>query len=271
MFCGGAAGGTYIISAISYLLFGGRIFLAGVVASVVLALISILVLLADITSIWRTPRVFLNFKSPLALGATGLSLFMISSVLTIGIMHTGLAASALYVIVWIGTAASLLTLIYPGILMGMMRAIPLWSGSGPSLLVLSSGLLVGAAVITVVGGLGNVNFNLSLVVLCLLVVYGIILLMYIIMGTQGPKAAQMSVQQLTHHGLSSIFWIGVVVIGFVIPLLLYILSPSEQILKIGSLLILIGGLLMRYSLLASGIKISMLRDDAIIATYWLDH
>jgi formate-dependent nitrite reductase membrane component NrfD len=274
IFCGGTAGGTYIISVISYLLAGERIFLTGVVASIVLVLISVLVLLAHLPSIWRASKVFLNPQSPLTLGAVGLSLLIIFSVLTAGIMYTGVAADALYVIAWLGAAASLLTLIYPGILMGMMKTIPFWSGPAPSLLVLSATLLSGTAMVTVLGGLDNVGFNLRVVTLWLLAINGLFLLIYIIMGKQGSKAAQMSVQKLVKGSLSFLFTIGVVIIGLFIPLILYILNiwfPSTLLVRVSSILVLIGGVLMRYSLIAGGIKISVLRDDAITATYWLYH
>ena len=274
IFCGGTAGGTYIISVISYLLAGDRIFLTGVVASIVLVLIAVLVLLAHLPSIWRASKVFLNPKSPLTLGAVGLSLLIIFSVVTAGIMVTGVATDALYVIAWLGAAASLLTLIYPGILMGMMKTIPFWSGPGPSLLMLSATLLSGGAMVTLLGGLGNMGFNLSVVTLWLLAINGLFLLIYILMGKQGSKAAQMSVQELINGSLSFLFTMGVVIIGLFIPFILYILNiwfPSTLLLQIGSILVLIGGVLMRYSLIAGGVKISVLRDDAITATYWLYH
>lgn len=274
MFCGGAAGGTYVILVISYLVFGGMIYLTGVVASVVLVLISVLVLLVDLISIWRAPRAFLNPKSPLAMGATGLSLFIILSVATAGIIYSDLATGTLYVIAWLGVAASVLTLIYPGIAMGMMKTIPFWCGSTPSLLVLAAAPLSGAAVVTMVGGFSKVGFNLSMVTIWLLAIYGLALLISILIGAQGEKAARMSIQQLISGSLSSIFWVGVVVIGLAIPLILYLVNiwlSSTLIAQIGSLLILLGGISMRYSLIASGVKISMLREDAITATYWLYH
>jgi len=63
-------------------------------------------------------------------------------------------------------------------------------------------------------------------------------------------------------------------VGWVVPSALYligIISSSAPMLHIGSGLILIGGILMRYSLIASGVKIPMLSEDSIGATYWLDH
>ena len=84
----------------------------------------------------------------------------------------------------------------------------------------------------------------------------------------------MSVQNLVNGSMSFLFTTGVVVIGLFIPLILYILNiwfPSTLMLQAGSILVLIGGVLMRHSLIAAGIKIPVLRDDAITATYWLYH
>jgi formate-dependent nitrite reductase membrane component NrfD len=272
IFCGGTAGGTYILSLLPYLLFGGRIFLNGVYASLVLVLISVFVLVAESTSLWRLPRAFFNIKSPLALGAISLSLLIVFSIAMIGILSTGFASRASYVVGWLGVAVSLLAIIYPGTLMGLMKAIPFWSGSGPSLLLLSAAMVSGCAVVTLAGGLGHLNFNLNQVTLGLLVIHGVSLLIYIRTGGQGSKAAQISVQRLIKGNLFFIFMIGVMGAGWVVPSVLYIigiLSSSTPILHIGSGLILIGGILMRYSLIASGVKIPMLSEDSIGATYWL--
>jgi len=67
---------------------------------------------------------------------------------------------------------------------------------------------------------------------------------------------------------------GVIAMGWVVPLALYIIdtiSSSAPMLYIGSGLILIGGILMRYSLIAAGVRMPVLSKDSIIATYWLYH
>ncbi len=272
IFCGGTAGGTYIISVLPYLVFGGRIFLTGVFASLVLVLISIFVLLTESTSTRRVRRAFFNIRSPLTIGAVSLSLFIIFSIATAGIMYTGRALGALYVVGWLGVTVAFLTIIYPGALMGLMKTIPFWSGSGPSYLLLSASLVSGSAVVTLIGGSGHVNFNLSRVTLWFLVIYGLSLLIYMMVGGQGSKAAQISVQRLIKGNLFFIFMIGVIAIGLVVPFVLFIMdftSSSASMLQVGSGLILIGGILMRYSLLASGVKMPMLSEDSISATYWL--
>jgi formate-dependent nitrite reductase membrane component NrfD len=272
IFCGGTAGGTYILSALPYLIFGGRIFLPGVAVSVVLVLISVFVLIAESTSVRRVPRAFFNIKSPLTVGAISLSLFIIFSLATVGIPLTGLATGGLSIVVWLGVAVSLLTIIYPGALMSFMKAIPFWSGTGPSFLLLSASLLSGSAAVTLAGGPRKVNSSLNRVTLSLLVIYGLFLLIYIVTGRRSSKTAQISVQRLIKGHLFLIFIIGVIAIGLLMPLALYmtdIISSSVPMLYIGSSLILIGGILMRYSLIAAGVRMSMLSEDSITATYWL--
>jgi len=272
IFCGGTAGGTYILSALPYLIFGGRIFLPGVAVSVVLVLISVFVLIAESTSVRRVPRAFFNIKSPLTVGAISLSLFIIFSLATVGIPLTGLATGGLSIVVWLGVAVSLLTIIYPGALMSFMKAIPFWSGTGPSFLLLSASLLSGSAAVTLAGGPRKVNSSLNRVTLSLLVIYGLFLLIYVVTGRRSSKTAQISVQRLIKGHLFLIFIIGVIAIGLVMPLALYmtdIISSSVPMLYIGSSLILIGGILMRYSLIAAGVRMSMLSEDSITATYWL--
>jgi len=274
IFCGGTAGATYILSVLPYLLFSGSVFLNGVYASLVLVLISVFMLAGESNSLWRLPRAFFKIKSPLALGAISLSLLVILSIATIGILYADVTSKALSLVGWLGVAVSLLAIIYPGALMGLMKAIPFWSGSGPSFLLLSAALVSGCAVVTLSGGLGHVNFDLSRLTLGLLVVQGLSLSIYIIMGGQGSKAAQTSVGRLIKGHLSFIFMIGVMGVGLIVPSVLYIIdiiSPSAPMLYFGSGLILIGGISMRYSLIASGVKTPMLSEDSIGATYWLYH
>jgi hypothetical protein len=155
-----------------------------------------------------------------------------------------------------------------------MKAIPVWSGSGPSLLLLSAALVSGSAVVTLVGGPGHVSFNLNRITLWLLVIYGLFLSLYIILGGHRSKPAQISVQRLFKGNLFLIFMMGVIAVGLVAPFVLFIMgiiSSSASMSQVGSVLILIGGILMRYSLIASGVKTSMLSEDSITASYWLYH
>ncbi|HUL23160.1 MAG TPA: NrfD/PsrC family molybdoenzyme membrane anchor subunit [Thermodesulfobacteriota bacterium] len=274
IFCGGTAGGAYILSALPYLIFGSTIFLTGVVASLFLVCISVFVLIAESTSLRRVPRAFSNIKSPLTVGAISLSLFILFSTATVAIPHKGSATGALSIVVWLAVAASLLTIIYPGILMSFMKGIPLWGGSGPSFLLLSAALLSGSAVVTLAGGMGRLNFSLSQVTLWGLVIYGFFLFIFIVTGGRSSKTARISVQWLIKGNLFLLFMIGVIAMGWVVPFTLYIVgmvSSSPPLLHIGSCLILIGGILMRYSLMAAAVRIPLLSEDSITPTYWRYH
>jgi hypothetical protein len=47
-----------------------------------------------------------------------------------------------------------------------------------------------------------------------------------------------------------------------------LVSSSTALILIGSMLILIGGILMRYSLMAIGVRVPLLPEDTHTASYW---
>lgn len=216
---------------------------------------------------------FFNIRSPLTIGAISLSLLIILSIATLSIRYVGLVPWASYVVVWLGVTVSLAAIIYPGVLMGFMKAIPFWSGPGPSLLLLSASLLSGSALVALIGGLGHAGLNLSRMMLWLLIMNGLFISIHIFLGNQALKSTRTSVQPLLKGNLYLIFIMGVILVGLVSPFVLFIigiLSSSASMLQVGSVLILIGGILMRYSLIASGVKMSVLSEDSITASYWMD-
>ncbi len=106
----------------------------------------------------------------------------------------------------------------------------------------------------------------------LLVIYGAILAAHVAMGSQGLGAARASARQLVSGRLSSVFWVGVVLVGVVLPLIAYAVDTAATpgpAIQVASVLVLAGGLLFRYCILASAVKTPVLPEDAIFATYWL--
>lgn len=144
----------------------------------------------------------------------------------------------------------------------------------PILLFLAAGPLSGAAIVDLMGGPGDAGLDLRPATVWLLVAYAVVLLAQVAMGSQGLPATRLSVHYLTMGRLAAIFWVGVTVAGIVVPLGLYLAGAwtSDAVLvRAGALLILVGGLLMRYSLLASGFKTSVFREDALLPTYWTEN
>lgn len=274
MFLSGAAAGAYLISVGSFLAAGQEVYLAGVEASLALVLAALGGILADLTSVRLAPRAFANQRSPMARGASGLGAFTFLIIATLLLVYTDASPGVLAVAVWLGVIASLFTIVYPGMVLGSMRSIPFWSGAMPVLLLLTAAPLSGAAIITMISGAVDIGISLRQLVLWLLVGYGIILFAHVAMGVQGTPAERAAARQLIAGNLSYVFWVGMALVGVVIPLLLFAgdaWASDPLVARIGAVLVLAGGLLMRFGILASGIKAPLLPEEAVIPTYWLEH
>lgn len=267
----GAGAGSYLFAVAPFLIGGADIFLPGVVASALLVPGSVAVILAGESSIRVATMALANQNSPVARGAAGLACSTFLAVLTGLLGYVGMG-SVLRLIAWPGAVAALFTMVYPGLVLASIRAVPFWSGATPAFLFLSAGLLSGGAVITVIAGPDGLGLRAAMV--WLLVVCGIILVAHVAMSSQGLRAGRASARELLRGRLLLHFWIGAVLVGIAIPLVLYaaaVVMPNDVPLRAGSILILAGGLWMRYCILAGGVKISLLPENATIPSYWFNH
>ena len=169
----------------------------------------------------------------------------------------------------IGGVASVLaifTVAYPGFLLGVTKGIPFWNTPVLPALFFLSGLDTGLALLmllTIIGApSASIEFfhivgdgDITLIVMVLIVVAA-----YIEIIRQGNVTANTSIQLLK----TPLFIIGVLAIGLVIPLclLIYSVFTSDVILvrtlsAIISIFILVGGFLLRYSIVHAGVFISL--------------
>lgn len=272
MLLSGAAAGAYLISVAPFLAADQDIYLTGVEASLALVLAALGGILADLTAVRLAPRAFANQRSPVARGGIGLGVFTCLAIATLVSIYVDASPAVLAVAVWLGVIASLFTIVYPGMVLGSMRSIPFWSGAMPVLLLLTAAPLSGAAIVTIIGGAVDIGINLRQLSLWLLVAYGVMLFTHVAMGVQGTPAERTAARQLIAGNLSYVFWVGMALVGVVIPLLLFAgdaWTSDPLVARIGAVLVLAGGLLMRYGILASGIKAPLLPEEAVIPTYWL--
>lgn len=274
MFLSGAAAGAYLISVAPFLAAGQEVYLTGIEASLALVLAALGGILADLTSVRLAPRAFAYQRSPVARGAIGLGAFTCLAIATLVSIYVDASPGVLAVAVWLGVIASIFTMVYPGMVLGSMRSIPFWSGAMPVLLLLSAAPLSGAAIVTIIGGNLDIEINLRQLSLWLLVAYGVMLFAHVAMGSQGTPAERAAARQLIAGNLSYVFWVGMTLVGVVLPLFLFAgnaWSSDPLVARFGAVLILAGGLLMRYGILASGVKAPLIPEEAVIPTYWLEH
>ena len=146
--------------------------------------------------------------------------------------------------------------IYTGILLGSLRTRAFWNTPIVPVLFLVSGLSTGAATQALLAGAWPYagdravveaahaalrSFDLALIALELMVLFLYVIMMRL---AAGKVAAQIAAKWLA--GPKSLaFWGGLVVLGLVIPGLLY-LAPSTAAHLAAQVLILIGGLILRF-------------------------
>lgn len=152
--------------------------------------------------------------------------------------------------------------LYPGFLLGGMRAIPLWNNVLSPLLFLSSSLLAGLGLAFLLSH--NVGRSMTLSVLLAsgagLVLLEAVALLSLFLTSQ-TQVAKASVQRLAADRLKVQFYVGVLLLGMAIPLWLLIsLLTSANVsaaLLIGSgVLLLAGQFFVRYVLVRAGMYVS---------------
>jgi polysulfide reductase chain C len=185
---------------------------------------------------------------------------------------------------WLGAincVFALGTAIFTGLLLGMMIAVPFWNTPILPLLFLASSLSTGMGAVLLTEGLRcwvipkaaaemehvgeSVNSLVRLyvpsIVMEVLVMFLIVLL---IVAT--PNAAAQSVWYLLSGGYAGAFWLGIIVIGLLVPaaLELWILTRGKglsiarltNLNVVVGLCVVMGGIILRYAILSAGASVA---------------
>jgi formate-dependent nitrite reductase membrane component NrfD len=150
--------------------------------------------------------------------------------------------------------------VYTGFAMNYVNGIPFWNSALVPVLFILYGLLGGFALL-----MGLAIVAIAAVDLIALeeasrffMVAGILLLViYLWSATYMNETAKASVRKLISGSLAPVFWIGLVLFGIVVPLMVSLLSYGDVHVASGVLLFaivceIIGGLSLRYCLLKGG-------------------
>lgn len=266
-FLAGAGAGLFLIS----LVMNSPL---GMVAGLVLVLVGGVFLVADLPRPLGAWRVISRPQdSWLSRGTLGILVFAVLAVVHILARVTQPAGWVGNSATWISAPAGERTLavvagvaalflaLYPGFLLGSMRSIPLWNRSHVPALFLISSLLsgLGAAFLLPLNWAGQAgaltllkNISIGLIVL------QIILLAVLVLGTH-PNLTAGALRQMTHGRLRLPFYLGVLVIGLIIPLavLLMVSAPSPALLYGTGIPLLLGMFSLRYVVVKAGIYASV--------------
>ena len=275
IFLAGLGGGTFLFSFI--LLFTGKyedVAKIGALAAPLIVAFASLMLLFDLGSPTRAWRLFTTPKTLMSSWMTR-GAWILTAFIILGLAYALPAFSAFSWLPWsqastlgkvIGFCAGVLSLIvpiYPGLLLGVIKSIPLWNTSALPPIFFLSGLDTGAALLVLLGiflpaAIDIAGFHLlGIIDIVLIVLLIVALFAYIEIVRQTGKTAAASVQLL-----KTPFFIGGVVIGgMILPLALLIVSVTAsdidtiRILDAAAgILVLIGAVILRYSVVTSGLR-----------------
>lgn len=154
---------------------------------------------------------------------------------------------------------------YTGFLLSAMNSYPLLNTPVLPALFLASGVSAGISANLVVGLMffssstkeGNIGFLHGLDIKIIFVELFFLFILFVGMYYQGSSAAVVAKQALSHGGLASLFWLGVIGMGLVLPIGLNFVLPhgvkhSHGFVMLNALIVLAGVMALRYYILYAG-------------------
>jgi len=285
LFLAGAGAGAYMMATIaSYM--GARyqpIARIGVFLGAPLVIAGSLLLIMDLGKPTRFLLAFLNPQSSMI----SIGIILITVFIILGVTHIAVlllmkkAGLALRVLGTINALFALAVACYTGMLLGMANAIPFWNTSILPVLFLMSALSTGIGAIMLTIGLWrwirptrtaarqdsivrSVHL-LSKVDIPIISVEILSLFFLLSIMATTKSVAAISANYLISGSYALTFWLGVVIIGLIVPLTIEAFSFGRgkrsglvRLTDLGvitGLCLLVGGIALRYSILAAGMNI----------------
>jgi protein NrfD len=264
LFLAGLGGGIMIVSAVADLIFGtGDLFLPASFAATVLLAMGASLLVFELGRPFQFLRVFSRQKAIMTFGSYMLSLLIVVSFTYGTFLFSFLPWHAMeglrQVVAAIGLLLGVGVVVYTGVLPASMKSRPFWHG--PALPVLfmvsaiSNGIAVQYLLVHVLSSSSDVAVAEGLLTaanIVLLVVELIVLFIYVLTmrASAAPPAAQAANAWLKGRQKLA-FWVGLVVIGLIAPLVLYAVGMNITWI-LASAGVLIGGIVLRFLVVYSG-------------------
>jgi len=293
LFLAGVGAGAYLVGVVADYL-GERyrpLVKLGIYLGAPLVAIGSLLLLLDLGAPLRAWRGFLRPQSSMI----SVGIIIISVFIILGAIHIAALLAPRFFPRWqlsgraqrwlggINGLFALGTAIYTGLLLGVVKAVPFWNTPMLPLLFLVSALSTGMGAVVLVVGLrrwvtpaaveaeaGPVTESvhaLSRTDIPLIVTEVLVLFFLLFIMAASRSTAAESVRYLVAGGYAVAFWLGVVVVGLLVPVTLEAWSlmqerrlSLERLLDLGvvtGLCLLVGGVILRYAVVAAGASVSL--------------
>jgi polysulfide reductase chain C len=287
LFLAGAGAGAYIVAVVANVL-GEHyepLVKPGVFLGAPLVTVGLGLLMLNLGSPFRAYLALLRPQSSLiSVGIDITTLFVLLGLLHIAASSSQQVKLSANVLRWLGGINALFALgtaIFTGLLLEVMQAVPFWNTPIIPLLFVVSALLTGMGAVLLVKGLRcwvipkaeaekeqvvESVHTLSRVDLPLIVMELIVLFLLLLVIVSSPSAAAASVAYLLSGGYAGAFWLGIVVVGLLVPMALEVWTLTRgqgltvarltDVSVVVGLCLLIGGIILRYAILAAGTNVS---------------
>jgi formate-dependent nitrite reductase membrane component NrfD len=249
-FCGGVAGGLYLTSLYFNVLWG-----------MFIALICALIMgIFDLGHLKRKTIVWRIASRP---GSSWISIGFIFVILFIG-------AAAIQMILarWspgsgvevffkvVAGITAFVVAVYSGFVISLANGIKFWNSAIMPILFLVTGFVGGSAILLVISSfIGGLPFaDLQSFAMIILSAYTVIIFLHLWISYNNNYVAKVSARAIISGNLAYLFWIVVILIGIVAPLVIEFMANSDStaLLIVNAVCILAGNLILRYIIMKAG-------------------
>ena len=279
-FAGAGAGAFAIASAVDFALrLGPRPHLLkiapitdiGMILGPIMVVVGCVFLLLDLGDPSIAFNVFLRPSSILGFGSWAIALFCLFAVLSLasGLMpHCRVSKLIEPLSQFLAMVLSLIVILYSGVFYSLFPSVPFLNTPLVPALFTASAFSSAAGLLVVVGFfrqthegvLGGMN-GLSAIDAAIVVAEALLLTALLVRSVLfSESGASLSSSALLFGDLSLLFWVGVIVVGCVIPLvvdLTCLVHPRSTVLCIGGISALVGGVCLRFCILMAASRFAI--------------
>jgi polysulfide reductase chain C len=266
LFLAGVGGGAYLAGVIADLAGGTEWTLVskiGVFLGVPCVLIGTLFLLADLGKpghswrVWMKPR-----TSWIARGTIIIVIFMVLAAVHTAFWIWPFAGplveneAARGFIGVLGAIFAFLTVIYTGLLLGYSQPIALWRTALLPVLFFVSAVSTGLMAIMIIAqsmGVAVAQLDILESLDAAILIFEVFVLAVYLYNAYRTLESRASAKRILKGPVASYFWLGVVLCGLAIPLILELAGRHGIVLILAAFLGLFGGLCLRFTILVGGI------------------
>ncbi len=248
LFFGGIAGGLYLVS----LYFDS---MWGMFVAWILAMVTGMTDMAHLSKPMRFWRMILKPKSSwISRGFIFIWLFLGAAAIQMAISYWAGGTAAETVFKVLGGIMAFGVAIYSGFVVGYVGAIKLWNSAIIPILFVIAGVTGGLALLMVISvGDSILSTDVAVALRAVLIGYAVCLAIYLWVATYESTAARDSAMRIIKGNLAPVFWLLVILLGIVIPIIMLFASSATAVLIIAGILVILGGVALRYSILKAGV------------------